>query len=100
MENLCNWLHSFLGSLDLPMSLAHAVLTSLIEKPSSGYDLARRFDKSIIISGTRRTSRSTGELARMESAGWIMAAFPPMRENTERIPGAEAGRAELARWAA
>ena len=29
------------------MSLAHAVLTSLIEKPSSGYELARRFDKSI-----------------------------------------------------
>ena len=29
------------------MSLAHAVLTSLIEKSSSGYDLARRFDKSI-----------------------------------------------------
>ena len=30
------------------MSLSHAVLTSLIEKPSSGYDLARRFDKSIV----------------------------------------------------
>ena len=29
------------------MSLAHALLTSLLEQPSSGYELARRFDKSI-----------------------------------------------------
>jgi len=29
------------------MSIQHALLTSLLEKPSSGYELARRFDKSM-----------------------------------------------------
>ncbi|HRM31359.1 MAG TPA: PadR family transcriptional regulator, partial [Acinetobacter johnsonii] len=28
------------------MSLAHVLLTSLIEKPSTGIELARRFDRS------------------------------------------------------
>ena len=29
------------------MSLAHVLLTSLIEKPSTGIELARRFDRSM-----------------------------------------------------
>ncbi|MEU0155402.1 PadR family transcriptional regulator [Micromonospora fulviviridis] len=29
------------------MSLEHAILVSLLEQPASGYELARRFDRSI-----------------------------------------------------
>ncbi len=29
------------------MSLAHVLLTSLLEKPSTGIELARRFDRSM-----------------------------------------------------
>lgn len=29
------------------MSLPHAILTALLEKPSSGLELTRRFDRSI-----------------------------------------------------
>lgn len=29
------------------MSLAHVLLTSLLEKPSTGFELARRFDRSM-----------------------------------------------------
>jgi DNA-binding PadR family transcriptional regulator len=59
------------------MSLAHALLTSLIEKSSSGYDLARRFDKSIGYFWHASHQQIYRELARMETAGWIASSVPP-----------------------
>ena len=85
----------------LPMSLAHAVLTSLLEKPSSGYDLARRFDKSIGYFWHATHQQIYRELARMEGAGWIASSVPAdagkTRKKEYRI--LVAGREELARWA-
>jgi DNA-binding PadR family transcriptional regulator len=83
------------------MSLAHAVLTSLIEKSSSGYDLARRFDKSIGYFWHATHQQIYRELARMEAAGWVASSVPPDAGKTRKreyrvLP---AGRAELARWA-
>ena len=54
------------------MSLPHAVLTSLLEKSTSGYDLARRFDKSIGYFWHATHQQIYRELARMEGAGWIV----------------------------
>ena len=83
------------------MSLAHAVLTSLIEKSSSGYDLARRFDKSIGYFWHATHQQIYRELARMEAAGWIESSSAPdagkTRKREYRV--LSAGRAELARWA-
>ena len=83
------------------MSLAHAVLTSLIEKSSSGYDLARRFDKSIGYFWHASHQQIYRELARMETAGWIASSVPPdagkTRKREYRVLAA--GRTELARWA-
>ena len=85
----------------LPMSLAHAVLTSLLENPSSGYDLARRFDKSIGYFWHATHQQIYRELARMEGAGWIASSVPAdagkTRKKEYRI--LVAGREELARWA-
>ena len=83
------------------MSLSHAVLTSLIEKPSSGYDLARRFDKSIGYFWHATHQQIYRELARMEDAGWVESVAAPDAGNTRKrsyrvLP---AGRKELARWA-
>lgn len=83
------------------MSLAHAVLTSLLEKSSSGYDLARRFDKSIGYFWHATHQQIYRELARMEAAGWIASSIPPDAGKTRKreyrvLP---AGRNELARWA-
>jgi DNA-binding PadR family transcriptional regulator len=83
------------------MSLAHAVLTSLIEKSSSGYELARRFDKSIGYFWHATHQQIYRELARMEAAGWIeSSAAPDAGKSRKReycvLP---AGRQELARWA-
>ncbi len=83
------------------MSLAHAVLTSLLEKASSGYDLARRFDKSIGYFWHATHQQIYRELARMEGAGWIEGFVPPdagkTRKKEYRV--LDAGRRELVRWA-
>jgi DNA-binding PadR family transcriptional regulator len=83
------------------MSLSHAVLTSLLEKPSSGYDLARRFDKSIGYFWHATHQQIYRELARMEAACWIEGSAAPDAGKTRKreyrvLP---AGRAELVRWA-
>ena len=83
------------------MSLPHAVLTSLLEKSTSGYDLARRFDKSIGYFWHATHQQIYRELARMEAAGWIEGFVPPDAGKTRKkhyrvLP---AGRAELVRWA-
>ena len=59
------------------MSLAHALLTSLLEQPSSGYDLARRFDKSIGHFWQATHQQIYRELGRMEKAGWIRSDADP-----------------------
>jgi len=83
------------------MSLSHALLTSLIEKSSSGYDLARRFDKSIGFFWRATHQQIYRELARMEKAGWIASEAAPDGGRTRKriyevLP---AGRQELERWA-
>ena len=84
------------------MSLAHAVLTSLLEKPSSGYDLARRFDKSIGYFWHATHQQIYRELGRMEDAGWIRSEPDPDAGRTRKRSYAvlPAGRDELMRWAA
>lgn len=82
------------------MSLSHAVLTSLLEKSSSGYDLARRFDKSIGFFWHATHQQIYRELARMEAAGWITScaaadAGKTRKRTYEVLP---LGRAELVRW--
>ena len=67
-----------------PMSLPHAVLTSLLEKSTSGYDLARRFDKSIGYFWHATHQQIYRELARMEGAGWIEGFVPPDAGKTRK----------------
>ena len=83
------------------MSLAHALMTSLLEKSSSGYDLARRFDKSIGFFWHATHQQIYRELARMEKAGWIASeAAPDGGKTRKRIYQVlQAGRQELQRWA-
>lgn len=83
------------------MSLSHALMTSLLEKSSSGYDLARRFDKSIGFFWRATHQQIYRELARMEKAGWIASEAAPdggrTRKRIYRV--LESGQRELERWA-
>ena len=92
------------------MSTQHALLISLLEKPSSGYDLARRFDKSIGYFWHATHQQIYRELGRMAELGWIAADEAASQAGTADGNGVEKrnrkkvyyvlppGRDELVRW--
>ncbi len=83
------------------MSLPHALLTALVESPSSGSDLAVRFDRSIGYFWHATHQQIYRELARMEAEGWIESLPEETTRGRKRayrlLP---AGRKELKRWVA
>ena len=84
------------------MALEHAILVSLAEKASTGYDLARRFDKSIGQFWTASHQQIYKVLARMEASGWIDATHVAQdgRPDKKVYDLTDAGRAELRGWIA
>lgn len=83
------------------MSLPHALLTALVERPCSGAELARRFDRSIGYFWQATHQQIYRELGRLEDAGWVKSL--PVEDSRGRqrsyrvLP---AGRRELRRWIA
>jgi DNA-binding PadR family transcriptional regulator len=83
------------------MSLPHAILTALLEKPSSGLELARRFDKSIGFFWSATHQQIYRELSRLEQAGMVRSLpQPPSRGQRKEYEVLPAGRTELVRWVA
>ncbi|MEV7148291.1 PadR family transcriptional regulator [Streptomyces sp. NPDC093084] len=84
------------------MSLPHAILTALLEKPSSGLELTRRFDRSIGYFWSATHQQIYRELGRLEAEGHIrtLPAEQPARGQRKSYEVLPAGRAELARWTA
>ncbi|MFV3076193.1 PadR family transcriptional regulator [Niveispirillum fermenti] len=83
------------------MSLPHALLTALIERPGAGSELAGRFDRSIGYFWQATHQQIYRELARLEAAGWIEGrAVDGARGRKRTYRVLPAGRAELARWTA
>lgn len=82
------------------MSLAHVLLTSLLEKPSSGYALAGRFDKSMGFFWNASHQQIYRELKRMEENGWISssAALDAGKTKKKTYQVLEAGKNELKQW--
>lgn len=83
------------------MSLPHALLTALVERPSTGAELARRFDRSIGYFWQATHQQIYRELGRLEDAGWVQSAPEEGGKGRQRryqvLP---AGREELRRWTA
>ncbi|GAB7102139.1 PadR family transcriptional regulator [Streptomyces phaeofaciens JCM 4814] len=84
------------------MSLPHAILIALLEKPSSGLGLTRRFDRSIGYFWSATHQQIYRELGKLEAEGQIRAlpAAQPTRGQKKSYEVLPAGRAELARWTA
>lgn len=84
------------------MSLPHAILTALLEKPSSGLELTRRFDRSIGYFWSATHQQIYRELGKLEAEGLIRALAPeqPARGQKKAYEVLPAGRRELARWTA
>jgi DNA-binding PadR family transcriptional regulator len=84
------------------VALEHAILVSLTEQASTGYDLARRFDKSIGQFWTATHQQVYKVLGRMEQADWIAATVVAQagRPDKKVYRVTRAGRTELATWIA
>ncbi|MEU1268948.1 PadR family transcriptional regulator [Streptomyces sp. NPDC005799] len=79
------------------MSLRHALLGLLAEKPASGYDLLKRFETSLAMVWPAQQSQIYGELGKLNDSGLIEVTGTGARNRREYGITA-AGRAELRQW--
>ena len=84
------------------MALPHAILVSLCEQAGSGYELARRFDRSIGYFWNATHQQIYRTLRAMETDGWVCAATVAQhgRPDKKVYTVSESGRSELANWIA
>lgn len=81
------------------MSLAHVLLTSLMEKPSTGIELARRFDRSMGFFWNATHQQIYRELNGMLSKGWVSTLEDQDSLGRKKTYQVElAGRIELTAW--
>ena len=84
------------------MALPHAILVSLCEQASSGYQLAHRFDRSIGYFWAATHQQIYRTLKTMEEDGWVSVTPVAQQGRPDKKVYAvsDPGRAELARWIA
>src|SRR5436190_13301845 len=84
------------------MALEHAILVSLSERPASGLDLTRRFDRSLGFFWQATHQQIYRVLARMGADGWVRVKRVAQQGRPDKKVYAvsAAGRRELTRWLA
>ncbi|MGW1675832.1 PadR family transcriptional regulator [Saccharopolyspora sp. NPDC002376] len=84
------------------MSLEYAILVSLQERAGSGYELARRFDKSIGYFWGASHQQIYRSLKRMVELGWVSGDEVAQEKRPDKTVYrvSNSGTAELARWLA
>lgn len=84
------------------MALPHAILVSLCEQAGSGYELARRFDRSIGYFWSATHQQIYRTLRAMDNDGWVCATAVAQhgRPDKKVYTVSQRGRDELARWIA
>ncbi|MFI8199042.1 PadR family transcriptional regulator [Streptomyces sp. NPDC085942] len=82
------------------MALDHAILVSLLERPGSGYELARRFERSIGHFWTATHQQIYRVLGRMVADGLLLVREVEQqgRPDKKEYSVAGPGRAALAAW--
>ncbi|HSJ20423.1 MAG TPA: PadR family transcriptional regulator [Nocardioidaceae bacterium] len=84
------------------MALEHAILVSLRERPASGLELARRFDRSIGFFWSATHQQIYRVLGRMEADGWVTSAAVEQQGRPDKkvYEVTPEGSQELAAWLA
>lgn len=82
------------------MALPHAILVSLSERAGSGYELARRFDRSIGHFWGTTHQQIYRTLRGMDDHGWVQVQTVPQQGRPDKkvYSVTDAGRVELSRW--
>jgi DNA-binding PadR family transcriptional regulator len=84
------------------VALPHAILVSLCEHSGSGYELTRRFDRSIGYFWSATHQQIYRTLRTMEADGWVSAKVVVQQGRPDKkvYTVSDAGRSELTRWIA
>lgn len=84
------------------MSLSHAILAALLDVSRTGYDLSKRFDRSIGYFWHATHQQIYRELARMEAEGWVSVEVSQQDVALPRkvYTITAQGHAQLAQWIA
>lgn len=82
------------------MALSHAILVSLLDRPQSGYDLAKRFDQTVGYFWKASHQQIYLELHKLGEAGWVSARTVEQSLRPNRIEYAltPPGREALDAW--
>jgi DNA-binding PadR family transcriptional regulator len=99
----CNKLHiAPVLAYSARVALPHAILVALAEQSGSGYELARRFDRSIGYFWAATHQQIYRTLRAMEDDGWVHVTPVAQKGRPDKkvYTVSDAGRAELARWIA
>lgn len=81
------------------MSLTHVLLTSLLEKPSTGIELAKRFDRSMGFFWKATHQQIYRELGQMLDKGWIKTINTDDTDSRKKTYSVEdLGLEELRTW--
>lgn len=97
----CNKLHNTRAAIyPARVALPHAILVALSEQSGSGYELARRFDRSIGYFWAATHQQIYRTLRAMEDDGWVHVTPVAQQGRPDKkvYTVSDAGRAELARW--
>jgi DNA-binding PadR family transcriptional regulator len=79
------------------MSLRHSVLGLLVIQPSTGYELAQRFDRTLRNAWHASHSQIYPELAKLQAEGMVEVVGEGARRS-RTYAATERGRQELVRW--
>jgi DNA-binding PadR family transcriptional regulator len=80
------------------VALEHALLVSLRERPATGIELTRRFDRSIGFFWRATHQQIYKVLRRMEGERWVTASAGDSRSTERRYAVTKAGERVLAEW--
>jgi DNA-binding PadR family transcriptional regulator len=84
------------------MALAHAILALLVQKPMSGYDLTKAFERSVGYFWQATHQQIYRELGKLEAQGWIEAETVPQvgRPDKKLYTITDLGHQNLTAWIA
>lgn len=84
------------------MALSHAILVSLLDRPQSGYELGKRFEKTVGFFWKASHQQIYQQLHKMAASGWVQSETVEQSERPNRIVYeiTQAGRAVVDEWVA
>lgn len=82
------------------MALVYAILTLLVDRPHSGYDMTKKFDGSVGFFWKATHQQIYRELAKLEAQAWVRAEIIPQanRPDKKLYSLTDLGKQQLLEW--